>query len=387
MGKQKAPGLDGFTVLFFRRYWHVIGEEVWMAILKILETRVLPEGLNHTLIALIPKTKKPVSPKEFRPISLCNVLYKIISKVLANRLKTVLDRIISSEQSAFVPGRFITDNVMAAFECFHTMKKSKKRKHGFFAAKIDMAKTYDRVECKFLEGVMQRMGFVEGWIKLIMMGVTAVSYSVLVNGYASQIFVPSRGIWQGDPLSPYLFLLCAEGLSAYVTKAMTEGRLHGLQVTRGAPVITHLFFADDSILFARATQQESLELKRILQAYERESGQQVNYQKSEVSFATNVNPHNKLIVGGTLGMPIVEKQDKYLGLATEVGRSKKELFAGLKERVRKKLKGWKERTMSVAARETLIKSVAQAQLSYAMSVFKIPDGILDEIQSLIINFW
>ncbi|CAL1394078.1 unnamed protein product [Linum trigynum] len=154
MGKRKAPGPDGFTVLFFRRYWHVIGEEVWMAILKILETRVLPEGLNHTLIALIPKTKKPVSPKEFRPISLCNVLYKIISKVLANRLKTVLYRIISPEQSAFVPGRFITDNVMEAFECFHTMKKSKKRKHGFFAAKINMAKAYDRVEWKFLEGVM-----------------------------------------------------------------------------------------------------------------------------------------------------------------------------------------------------------------------------------------
>ncbi|CAL1412877.1 unnamed protein product [Linum trigynum] len=146
MGSRKAPGSDELSVFFFfRKYWSIVGDEVTRAVLQILETGEMTEGLNHTLITLIPKTKQPVSPKDFRPISLCNVLYKIVSKILANRLKPMLDRIISPAQSAFIPGRFITSNIMAAFECFHTMKGSKRWKHGYFAAKIDMAKAYDRV--------------------------------------------------------------------------------------------------------------------------------------------------------------------------------------------------------------------------------------------------
>ncbi|CAL1412876.1 unnamed protein product [Linum trigynum] len=194
------------------------------------------------------------------------------------------------------------------------------------------------------------MEFAERWIQLVMMGVKTVSYSVLVNGHRFQTFTPSRGIRQGDPLSPYLILLCAEGLSAYTAKAVEEKRLHGLQVNRGAPVITYLFFADDSIFFARATQEECLALKNILHAYELEYGQMVNFHKWEVSFSANVKPHSKLITSGTLQMQPVEKHQKYLGLVTEVGRDKKDLFAGLKERIRQKLKGWKEKSMSVAAR-------------------------------------
>ncbi|CAL1374304.1 unnamed protein product [Linum trigynum] len=267
------------------------------------------------------------------------------------------------------------------------MKRRQKGKIGHFAAKIDMAKAHDRVEWSFLEGAMRKMGFAEAWVQKIMVCVRSVTYSILVNGNQSAAISPGRGIRQGDPLSPYLFLLCAEGLSAYTEKAVQEKRLHGLQPAAGAPVISHLFFADDSIFFARATQQECIILKEILSDYERESGQLVSFQKSEVSFSKNVSPHNKLIIGGTLGMSIVEKHEKYLGLATTAGRSKKELFSGLVDRVRKKLKGWKERVMSVAAREVLIKSVVQAQLSYAMSVFKIPEGILEQVHSLMTTFW
>ncbi|CAL1400517.1 unnamed protein product [Linum trigynum] len=113
MGCRKAPGSDGLSAFFFRKYRSIAGDEVTRAVLQILDTCAMPEGLNHTLITLIPKTKQLVSPKDFRPISLCNVLYKIVSKVLANRLKPLLDKIISLAQSAFIPGRFITDNIMA----------------------------------------------------------------------------------------------------------------------------------------------------------------------------------------------------------------------------------------------------------------------------------
>ncbi|CAL1383059.1 unnamed protein product [Linum trigynum] len=324
---------------------------------------------------------------EFRPISLCNVLYKLVSKVLANRLKEVLDKVIGCAQSTFVPGRIITNNIMAAFECFHSMKRKKERRKGFAAAKIDMAKAYDRVEWRFLEGIMGKMEFETRWISLMMMCVKSVEYLVLVNRHLSEAFLPERGLRQGDPLSPYLFLLCAEGLSSYTDKEVAEGRIHGLQPARGAPVVSHMFFADDSIFFFRATTQESLQLKRILHDYEPESGQLVNFQKSEVSFSKNIKPHGRLLVGGVLGMKTVEMHDKYLGLATEAGRSKKELFVELKDRIWKKLKGWKEKTMSAAAREVMIKSVAQAQLTYVMSVFRIPEGIIEEINNLMLNFW
>ncbi|CAN0906411.1 LINE-1 retrotransposable element ORF2 protein [Linum grandiflorum] len=345
VGSRKAPGADGMSILFFRKYWDIVGSEVIATVLGILDRGTMLPNLNYTLNALIPKVKSPESPKEFRPISLCNV-YKLVAKVLANRLKLILDKEVSPEQSAFVPGRFIADNVMATFESFHSMKKISKAKTGYFAAKVDMAKAYDRVEWKFLECIMRRLNFDDWWIQRIMMCVETVSFSVLVNGRRSTCFTPSRGLRQGDPLSPYLFLLCAEGLSKTIHTAINVKHLHGLKVAVGAPVVSHLFFVDDSILFSRATVDESIVLRDILKKYERESRQLINFQKSEISFSRNVGWHTKLQISGVLGMKIVEKHDKYLGLVMEVGRSKKSLFCYLRDRVQNKLKGFAGKNLS-----------------------------------------
>jgi len=142
---------------------------------------------------LIPKVKNPQEMKQFRPISLCNVIYKICSKVLANRLRSCLDDIISKEQSAFVPGRLITDNVLVAYECTHYLKH-KKGKAGACAVKLDMAKAYDRVEWEYLNDIMLKLGFHEMSVALIMKCLTSVSFSVKVNGHLSAVFWPSRGI-------------------------------------------------------------------------------------------------------------------------------------------------------------------------------------------------
>jgi hypothetical protein len=180
--------------------------------------------INSTNIALIPRKKTHVSVTEFRPISLCNVVYKIIAKVLANRLKMVLPSIISPNQSAFLSGRLITDNILAAYETMHSMHTKMWSKVGFMGIKLDMSKAYDRVEWGFLEAEMTKLGFAIGWIKLVMECSTTVRYSIVVNGRPVGNIVPTRGLRQGDPLSPYLFILCAEALSSMIHKQKAKER-------------------------------------------------------------------------------------------------------------------------------------------------------------------
>ncbi|CAL1392116.1 unnamed protein product [Linum trigynum] len=387
MDATKAPGDDGFPSLFFQKNWSTIAPKVTEELTGFLNGGSLPTELNRTLIALIPKVKNPISPKEYRPISLCSILYKVLSKTITNRLKGVLNDLICEAQSAFVPGRSITDNVIAAFECFSTMKNKNKGDKGLLALKLDMAKVYDRVEWIFLERVMVKLGFDEKWIKLIMNCVSSVSYAVLVNGHKSNFFNPGRGLRQGDPLSPYLFLLCAEGLSALINKSGKEKKIHGLKICNRAPVVSHLLFADDCIIFARATVEESKKLKEVHEDYEKESGQMVNLDKSEIYFSKNTLNNRRQEICQVLKIKERDKLAKYLGLPTMVGRSKKSVFSNLRDRVRNKLMNWKNRYFSEAGKEILIKSIAQAQTTYAMSVFRIPDGILDDIHSLIANFW
>jgi hypothetical protein len=130
-------------------------------VLSFLNEGIFDNGINNTYIALIPKIKNPKCISEYRPISLCNVFYKLIAKVIANRLKKVLPSIISSNQSAFVPGRLITDNILIAFEALHTMDVRMKGRTGYIAFKLDMSKAYGRVEWDFLEAVMRKLGFAE----------------------------------------------------------------------------------------------------------------------------------------------------------------------------------------------------------------------------------
>ena len=168
--------------IFFQKYWDVMGPQVTQSVIQILRTGIMPIRLNDTYICLIPKVNSPQKITEYRLISLCNVIYKIVAKVLANRLKGVLPKVINDAQSAFVPGRQITDNVLAAFEVMHCINQRRKGKEGLMAIKLDMSKTYDRVEWGFLEVMMRKMGFQDRWISLMMMCVNTVSYSVLING-------------------------------------------------------------------------------------------------------------------------------------------------------------------------------------------------------------
>ena len=343
--------------------------------------------INNTLIVLIPKKKVSTRMVDFRPISLCNVLYKIISKVLANRLKQVLPLVIDDNQSAFVPNRQILDNAIVAFETIHNFKRRTGVSTGAMAIKLDMSKAYDRVEWPFLEAVMCKLGFCDKWRKWINRCVSSVNYSILINGQVTDSFKPSRGLRQGDPLSPYLFLFCAEGFSAMLHRCVQAGTIHGQKISRFSPPISHLFFADDSLIFCKANTDESWQLKQVLVAYELASGQKVNFEKSAIYFSPNVSNWIRAEINSILNITSVTCHDRYLGIPTIIGRRKIETFESIKARVWAKLNGWKERCFSKGGKEILIKAVAQSIPNYFMSCFRLPQAICADINHMIARFW
>jgi len=195
----KSPGPDGYHAVFYQKNWRTVGRDVCKAVLFYLNGGQLDAGLTTTNIVIIPKVNSPSKLTDYRPISLCNVLYKLISKVLANRLKIILPQIFSPEQSAFVLGRLIADNVLVAFETLHTMATRLSGKEGFMALKLDMSKAYDGMEWDFLESILRKIGFADWWVNLLMPFVRTMTYSILINDRSYGRIVPSHGLRQGDP--------------------------------------------------------------------------------------------------------------------------------------------------------------------------------------------
>ena len=203
---------------------------------------MVPPNFNETHIVLIPKVKNLRKINEYRSISFCNVIYKLASKTVANRLKIVLSSIVSENQNAFTEGRFITDNILVTYETMHYISQKRTGKIGEMALKLDMNKAYDRMEWDCLKGIMLKLGIHRRMVEIVMRCVYIVTYSIRINGKPRGHIIPTKGLRQGDPLSPYLLLLCAKGLSGLIRQQVERGSIKGVAVCRGAPCISHFIF-------------------------------------------------------------------------------------------------------------------------------------------------
>ena len=376
-----------FFYFFYFKFWHIVGHDVTMAVLSFLRSGRYLQKMNFTHIVLIPKKNEPKYITDFCPISLGNIVSRIISKVLANRIKCILPNVIFDSQSAFVPNRSIIDNITVAYEMLHRMRNRRKGKTWHMVVKLDISKAYDRVEWEFLQRIMLKIGIPTQWVRLPMETVRTTSYSILINGEPTGFITPSRGIKQGDPLSPYLFLLCAEGLSPLIRKAIENHHLKGVVSCNGGVKISHLLFANDSLLFCETTTRECKHLLDILALYEGASGQAINRQKTTLFFNPNTNQGVKLAIQNMLGVQIMTNCERYLGLPMVGEKSKVSTFREIQEWVTKRVIGWKEKHISKAGREVLIKTVIQAIPTYSMSMFKFSKKICDDIDLVLLQYW
>lgn len=336
MHPTKAPGPDGLPATFFQKHWKSMGQGVIATCLHILNDGGNIAPLNHTYIALIPKVEKPRKVVDFRPISLCNVIYRIIAKTIASRLKLILDNVISPTQSAFVPNRLITHNIIISYECFHNIRLSKGKKHGLVALKLDISKAYDRVEWNFLKCTIEKLGFSSKFVDLIMRCISTPFFSVLINGVAKGLILPQRGLRQGCPLSPYLFILCAEAFTNLLRQAKLHQHIHGLKLSKELS-ITHLLFTDDSLIFTRAIREDCTNLKLIFECYAAASGQIFNYEKSSMFFSANTKQEQISTIKHIFQLQVVSRHEKYLGLPSMIGRNKTSFFNDIKLRILSKI--------------------------------------------------
>ncbi|KAF7151290.1 hypothetical protein RHSIM_Rhsim02G0086600 [Rhododendron simsii] len=276
------------------------------------------------------------------------------------------------EKSAFVGGRQISDSILIAHEIMHSLKNRRNGRKGWVALKLDMAKAFDRIEWSYLEAVLRKFGFNETWIRWVMSCVTTVSFATLINGEKGELFTPSRGIRQGCPLSPYLFILCAEGFHYLIQRAIMNSSLNGVKIGQHCPSISHLFFVDDSLLFWEATSFGCYAIDEILRKYEIASGQMVNGEKSSLFFSPNTPADVKQGISEALNICFENHGGKYLGLPSIIGRSKTGVFQYVKDRVIAKLKSWKDTVLNLAGKETMLKSVAMTMPNFIMQCFLLP---------------
>lgn len=293
MKSYSAPGPDGFHAIFFKRHGELTKLSVINPVQQAFRTGQISPKMGETLITLVPKTSNPNSFSGLLPISLCNVIFKVITKIIVGRLHPILSSFISPTQSAFLEGRSTADNAIILHEILYKIKKSR-AKIGSIIYKIDLRKAYDNVSWSFLQQFLEEMALPQQLISLIMHCVTSTSLTILWNGNKVESFQPLNGLHQGDPLLPLLFVICMEKLS-------------------------HLMFADDLLFFCKATIDQAQVIKIVLSDFEALSGLSVNVAKSKAFAHPSAPRVVQHLFQETTGIGFTQNLDKDLGFPSFAG--------------------------------------------------------------------
>ena len=383
-GVDKAPGYDGFNFKFLRQMWETIKEEIYDFVLSFFNNELSMSNINIAWVTLIPKTDNPTSIDEYRPISMVGALYKIISKLLSIRLKEVMSPLVDESQSAFLMKRQILDSVLIANESLRWLKK---KKIPGTMIKLDFQKAYDSVNWAFLELAMVKLGFGRKWIGWIMNCVTSASMSILLNGTPLKPFKMGKGLRQGDPLSPYLFILVSEMLVHFLKKAKDMNLIEDVPIGKNKVRLQHLQFADDTLIFAPKNPVCIKNYFRILDVFAVMSGLHLNYSKSSF-ISWNAGDHLwAKDIARSFGCLHCKCPVKYLGLPLGNSMKRASAWKPVVDKIQNRLNTWKARILSRAGRLTLIKSVLNSLPLYYMSMFKMPRSIAQKIVKIQRNFF
>ncbi|XP_071740498.1 uncharacterized protein [Rutidosis leptorrhynchoides] len=346
----KAPGPDGFNMKFFKKHWELIKYDLIKSLDWFWVNSEISKGCNASFFTLIPKKSNPMGLNEYRPICLIGSYYKILTKILSNRLAKVIHKVIGSEQTAFLKGRNILDS---AFDC---------------------------IEWDFLFNTMHHMGFGPKWISFIRACLSSSSISILINGSPTSEFVPERGIRQGDPISPFLFIIVAEGLNILTKRALSNGHLQGLKIGHDNLVITHLQYADDTIFFGEWNKRNAKYISKLLKCFENISGLKVNFRKSKL-YGIGTSTFETEQMANYINCTAGSTPFTYLGLPIGVPTSHTSSWQPIVEKFDKRLSDWAAKSVSFGGRLTIIKSILSSIPLYYFSLFHAPATILKVLES------
>lgn len=387
MSPYKSPGIDGLPAGFYHHFWSLVEDDITKMIQQFFGSAFLLKQLNHTLITLIPKTGCPTTFKEFRPISLCNVVYKAITKILVLRLQHAMKDLIAPHQNAFIKGRLISDSIFITAEMMDFIHRAKHKKTFWCAIKIDFFKAYDRIRWDFLESTLLKMNFPQHIVNIIMQCVRTVQYSLLLNGHKVCTFQPQRGLRQGDPLSPYLFICCMNVLSAMLHQAEENNHIQGIQFNRSGPRISHVMYADDLVLFFKAVYDSCRFLAALLQSFCNSSGLHVNRDKSFAFFSPNTLEDLRNEMANMFNLTWASRLGKYLGTFVDDHKDRNRNFKILVDKMNSRLAGWKSKILSQAGRLTLIHSTLCSDIIYPMSTIQFTKQQNREINKIVTSFF
>ncbi|CAN1261908.1 LINE-1 retrotransposable element ORF2 protein [Linum perenne] len=382
MSNDRSPGPDGYSAGFYKATWDIVGEDFASAIIEFFDSSNLISELNVTSLTLIPKVANPTQVRDFRPISCCNLFYKCIAKILASRMQLVLPDIISPSQSGFIKDRKIVDNVLLAQELVRTYSHAGVSPR--CTIKVDLMKAFDSVHWGYLFNILEAMDFpahFTGWLKSC---VFSASYSISLNGGIHGFFPAKKGVRQGDPLSPYLFVIAIEGLSRLLDSA---------GISRALPYhpqclkvrLTHLAFADDMMIFSNGSYYGLEVICDILSKFATWSGLRVNPDKCDI-FSAGIPDCALASMKSLSGFRIGSLPVKYLGLPLIANKLRVRDCDLLIDKITKRIRGWNARTLSFAGRLQLVSSVLQSLAQYWMSVFLLPSGVIKKVQQFCCSY-